>query len=119
MDTITLKSLKFHGKHGYYDEERQAGNHFELDIIAKGNFKAAIDNDNLNLTFNYEVVKEIAETVFSGPSEKLIEALCSRIGDEIFEHSTVVKELTVSLRKMNPPIGVPSRYAEITMTWNR
>lgn len=119
MDTITLKSLEFHGKHGYYDEERQEGNHFELDIIAKGNFKAAIDDDNLDLTFNYEVVKEIAQNVFNGPSEKLIETLCSRIGDEIFERSPMVKELTVSLRKMIPPIGVPARYAEITMTWNR
>ncbi|MDX1642238.1 MAG: dihydroneopterin aldolase [Balneolaceae bacterium] len=119
MDTITLKALKFKGKHGYYDEERQEGNHFELDVIAKGKFKAAIDGDNLDLTFNYEVVKEIAQEVFNGPSEKLIETLCSRIGEKIFEKSPVVKELTVSIRKLNPPIGVPAQYAEITMTWNR
>lgn len=119
MDTITLKSLEFQGKHGYYDEERREGNRFELDIIAKGNFKAAIDDNNLDLTFNYEIVKETAESVFNGPSEKLIETLCDRIGNEIFKRSTAVKELTVSLRKMNPPIGVPSLYAEIKMTWNR
>lgn len=119
MDTITLKSLEFHGKHGYYDEERQEGNHFELDVIARGNFRSSIDNDNLDLTFNYEVVKEIAQRVFKGPSEKLIETLCKRIGDEIFEQSPVVMELKVSLRKLNPPIGVPVKYAEIAMTWNR
>lgn len=119
MDTITLKSLEFQGKHGYYDEERQQGNHFELDVIAKGDFKSSIKEDNLELTFNYEVVKKVAQRVFNGPSEKLIETLCSRIGDKIFEQSTVVKELTVSLRKLNPPIGVPAKYAEITMTWKR
>lgn len=119
MDTITLKSLEFSGKHGYYDEERQKGNHFELDVIAKGDFKQAIDGNNLDQTFNYEIVKEVAQKVFDGPSEKLIETLCIRIGNEIFERSTITKELTVCLRKLNPPIGVPAEYAEITMTWNR
>lgn len=119
MDTITLKSLEFTGKHGYYDEERQKGNHFELDVVAKGNFKVAIEEDDLDQTFNYEMIKEIAQRVFNGPSEKLIETLCSQIGNQIFEQSTITKELTVSLRKLNPPIGVPAKYAEIKMTWYR
>ncbi|MDZ7720141.1 MAG: dihydroneopterin aldolase [Balneolaceae bacterium] len=119
MDTITLKSLEFTGKHGYYDEERQEGNHFELDVIAKGNFKNSINGNDLDQTFNYEIVKEVAQRVFNGSSEKLIETLCSRIGNEIFERSPVTKELVVSLRKLNPPIGVPVEYAEIMMTWNR
>lgn len=119
MDTITLKSLKFRGKHGYYDEEREEGNHFELDVIAKGTFRDSIEQDNLELTFNYEIVKEVAQEVFEGSSEKLIETLCKRIGDEIFDRSPITKILTVSLRKLNPPIGVPAEYAEITMTWTR
>jgi len=119
LDTITLKSLEFYGKHGYYDEERQEGNHFELDVIAKGDFKAAIKEDDLDQTFNYEIVKEVAQKVFNGPSEKLIETLCSRIGNEIFKLSTVTNELTISLRKLHPPIGVPAEYAEITMRWTR
>lgn len=119
MDTITLKSLEFHGKHGYYDEERQEGNRFELDVIANGNFKSSVNDDNLDLTFNYEIVKKVAQNIINGPSEKLIETLCKRIGDQIFEQSPVVNQLTVSLRKLNPPIGVPAEYAEITMTWNR
>ncbi len=119
MDTITLKSLTFVGKHGYYEKERQRGNHFELDVVARGDFKSSIEEDSLDQTFNYELVKEVAERVFGGPPEKLIETLCSRIGNQIFEQSPVVEELTISLRKMNPPIGVPAQYAEITMTWNR
>lgn len=119
MDTITLKSLKFSGKHGYYDEERQKGNHFELDVIASGDFQPATYGDNLKLTFNYETVQSVAKEVFDGPSEKLIETLCKRIGDKIFEKAPIVHELTVSLRKMDPPIDVPADYAEITMTWNR
>lgn len=119
MDKITLKSLKFHGPHGYYENERMQGNHFELDVTARGHFRSAVLNDDLEQTFNYELVSEIASSVFSGKEEKLIETLCQRIGNNLFERSPVVKKLTVTVRKLDPPIAVPAAWAEVTMTWKR
>lgn len=119
MDKITLKSLKFFAKHGYYDQERVDGNEFELDVTARGNFKKAIEGNRLSKTFNYEIVEEVARDVFSGPEEKLIETLCHKIGEQIFEKAPGIKKLKVSVRKMNPPIQSPAAYAEITMTWKR
>lgn len=119
MDKITLKSLQFYAKHGYYDSERQEGNKFELDVTASGNFKKAIQNNDLNNTFNYEIVERIAGNVFAGPSEKLIETLCEKIGEQIFAECENIATLKVSLRKMNPPIKVTAKYAEITMKWKR
>jgi dihydroneopterin aldolase len=119
LDHITLKSLRFDGKHGYLDKEREAGNRFELDVKAAGYFKASIRGSDLKKTFDYNLVKKVAEDVFTGPSEKLIESLCKRIGDRIFEQAPLVEEMSVSLRKLNPPIGAPCDYAEITMTWKR
>jgi 7,8-dihydroneopterin aldolase/epimerase/oxygenase len=119
LDTITIKSLKFYGKHGYYGREREEGNHFELDVTAKGHFKDSIKKDDLDKTFDYEQVQKIAAGVFSGQSEKLIETLCHKIGERIFEQMPHLKKLNVSLRKMNPPIATPADYAEITMTWKR
>ncbi len=118
-DIITLKSLKFHGYHGYYDEERKEGNHFETDIIAKGDFKQSIRQDHLNKTFNYELAESTARKVFDGEPEKLIESLCFKIGENLFNASPAITELVVSVRKMNPPVNSPAEYAEITMTWNR
>ena len=118
-DQITLKALRLKGKHGYYDKEREEGNQFELDVTAFGYFKASIRGSDLKKTFDYNLVREVAEEVFNGPSEKLIESLCKRIGDRIFEKSPLVEEMSVSLRKMNPPIGTPCDYAEITMKWKR
>lgn len=119
MDIITLKSLTFHAKHGFYESERNKGNHFELDIIAEGDFKPAIKSDNLDLTFNYEWVDQVATEVFNGKPEKLIETLCFKIGEKIFNKSENITKLTVSVRKMNPPIQSPAKYAEITMKWKR
>lgn len=119
MDKITLKALKFHGKHGYYNHEREKGNDFELDVIAFGNFRDATKNSDLDKTFNYELVFEVAKSVFNGPKEKLIETLCQNIGDQIFAKAKNIRQLKVSVRKLNPPTEMPAAYAEITMLWKR
>lgn len=119
MDKITLKSLAFHGRHGYYENERLEGNQFELDVSAEGNFRPSIKNDDLNSTFNYEIVETVAKDVFEGTSEKLIETLCDKIGSEIFKQCENITTLSVSLRKLSPPIKTPAAYAEITMKWKR
>lgn len=119
LDKITLKGLKFYGRHGYYERERKSGNQFEIDVIARGNFKESIKNDDLSKTFNYELVEQVAGAVFNGKSEKLIEKLCYQIGEDLFKESINVKKLSVSVRKLRPPIQSDADYAEITMEWKR
>ena len=118
-DVVTLKSLKIHGLHGYYDHERQHGNHFEVDLIASGRFSGAIEGNDLTQTFDYEAAESIIRAIFAGPSEKLIETLCERTGREIMSAFPHVAKLTVALRKCNPPINSPAKYAEIQMSWKR
>lgn len=119
MDKITIKSLKFHGFHGYYGHERKEGNDFEVDVTAQGLFRGAIQNNNLDDTFNYEWVEQVVNQILHGKQEKLIEALCFRIGERLFEKASNVRKLKVTVRKLNPPIKTPAAYAEITMKWNR
>ncbi|TVR15802.1 MAG: dihydroneopterin aldolase [Balneolaceae bacterium] len=119
LDKLTIKALKFRGNHGYYENERLEGNDFELDVSAWGNFREAAQNRELTSTFNYEHVETVALNVLHGEPEKLIETLCMKIGDQLFEKSPRIKKLTVALRKLNPPINIPADYAEITMTWKR
>lgn len=118
-DRITLKTLKVEGKHGYYPEEREKGNRFEIDLTAVGSFRKAISNDDLSKTFDYEAAEKTVLKVMDGPSEKLIEKLCAKIGDQLFEQFHQISALTVSVRKLRPPIQTPAEYAEITMLWKR
>lgn len=119
MDRITLKSLTYTARHGYYSREREEGNTFEVDVTAFGEFRSAGKNDNLSATFNYERVDEVAGSVMNGPPEKLIETLCEKIGSKLFEMSENVQKLRVSVRKINPPIKTKAAYAEITLEWKR
>lgn len=120
MDRITLKSLAFHAKHGHNEQERINGNQFEIDIEAYGAFRhVAEQDDGLHQTFDYAKAEEIARRVMLGTSRKLIETLCKDIGDQIFTEFTIVRALSVSVRKLRPPIQTDAAYAEITLEWNR
>ncbi|MDX1591225.1 MAG: dihydroneopterin aldolase [Balneolaceae bacterium] len=119
MDTITLKSLSFHAKHGYYDEEREKGNQFEVDLVAKGHFKNSAGSQQLSATFDYEKAERIVHAVMTDEPEYLIETLCSKIGEELFIRFSIVKTLIVTVRKLNPPLKTDARYAEISMEWKR
>lgn len=119
MDRIRLTSLRYHALHGYYDQERESGNDFEIDLEAHGAFRESIKDDNLSATFDYEQATTIVSEVMNGTSEKLIETLCIRIGDRLFEEMGALKKLSVTVRKMNPPINPPAASAEVTMEWNR
>lgn len=119
MDVITLKSLQFTAGHGYYEEERNTGNRFEVDITALGDFRGSAEEDNLEHTFNYEMAAGVASDVFEGPSRKLIEKLCHTIGERLFQKAGNVTKLCVSVRKIHPPLPVKTDYAEITMEWKR
>lgn len=120
MDQITLKSLVFHAKHGHNEQERIDGNHFEVDIVAYGAFRHVADRDDgLHQTFDYAKAEEIARNVMLGSSRKLIETLCKEIGDRIFTEFTIARSLSVSVRKISPPIKTDAAYAEIALEWNR
>ena len=118
-DSITLKSLSVHARHGYYDEEREKGNRFEIDLTATGKFRSSSAANDLTKTFDYEKAEQTVLEVINGRSEKLIETLCQKIGDKLFNDFTHIDSLSVTVRKLNPPIKSPAAFAEITMRWNR
>lgn len=118
-DVITLQALRFEALHGYHDFEREKGNTFEIDLMAAGDFTPSTEEDDLSKTFDYAEAEKLVLEIFMGPSEKLIETLCKRTGEKIMEQFSQVEELTVALRKCNPPIEHPAAYAEIRMSWKR
>lgn len=119
MDTLTLKSLRFRAYHGYYLEEREKGNDFEVDLIFSADLQLAGDGDNLSDTIDYQKAKQIAASVMEGPSVKLIETLAKGMGDRLFEEFPQTQQLEVAVRKLHPPLDVETAYSEITMRWQR
>ena len=119
MDTLVLNGLRYHARHGYYEEERERGNEFEVDLIFTLDLKPAGRKDYLSKTVNYEEAETIVHAIMESPSVKLIETLAVMIGEKLFETFSNVKKLEVRLRKLNPPLKRPANYSEVRLTWQR
>lgn len=119
MDTLTLKSLRYHARHGYYEEEREHGNEFEVDLVFSLDLKPAGRKDYLSRTVNYEEAETVVRGVMEGPSRKLIETVALEIGEALFETFEHARKLEVRVRKLDPPLETSATYSEVGMTWQR
>jgi dihydroneopterin aldolase len=114
MATLRLVGLAFNGLHGHLPEEKITGNRFEIDISVDFDLP---ESDDLADVPDYSVIAKTVEEVVHGPSVHLIETLVRRIGDTILDRIIPVRKLTVTLRKLQPPMKPTCLYSEITHTW--
>lgn len=112
---VALEGMEFYAYHGFYEEERKVGNKYMVDVSLKTNFSKAAMTDDLEGTVNYETVYEIVKAQMAIPN-KLLESICKKIIDSIFSSILGVNELTVSVSKMNPPIGGICTRSKVTIT---
>ena len=118
MGEISLKGLKFKSYHGYYDEERQLGNTFEVDITINTDFYQAAVNDDLTGTVDYEKLYAIIKDEMATPS-KLLEHVVQKIVDRVLREIQVVQAVEVKLSKFNPPIGGECDRAVVSLVKER
>ncbi len=119
MGTITLKSLTYHARHGYYEQEREEGNRFEIDLHFSLPLAEAGSSDELWQTVDYQEAEEIVREVMEGESVKLLETLARRIGDRLLDTFGQVREIEVFVRKLQPPLETECEYAQVRMTWKQ
>ncbi len=118
MNEVALNGLQFKAYHGYYDEEREKGNQFEVDISVKTNFIEAANNDDLDKAVNYEQLYAIIKEEMQIASS-LLESVVLRIADRVLAEVSLVDAVKVSLAKLNPPIKGACREARVTISKSR
>lgn len=100
--TIELKNLRFFAEHGMYPEEVKVGNEFEVDVvIACRSPKKKITS--IEQTVNYVEVYRILQEEFS-QRKFLLETLAMEIADKIEVQFPDIEKISISIRKLNPPI---------------
>ncbi len=117
MATITLKSIRFHARHGVLPQEKVDGNDFEVDVIAEYDILNAAQSDDLTHTLDYGRAALIVGDVMHGKSVDLIETLVHGIGDRLMSAFPAMLELTVVVRKLKPSIEGQAAYSEVRETW--
>lgn len=113
--TVAIKEAEFHAYHGYYEEERKAGNRFVLDAEVELKSFDSID-DNIHDTVNYQHIYNICKEEMSN-TQKLLETVAYNIISRIKNDLDNVTSGKVRLEKMSPQLGGKVGKAVVEMSF--
>jgi len=101
VGTIAVEGIEVFGYHGVYDQERQDGNNFVVDVYLKSNIFRSAYTDQLADTLDYQQVYEIVLAEMKTPA-KLLEHLAYRIARQISKSFPDILALQIKVTKLNP-----------------
>jgi dihydroneopterin aldolase len=113
-DRIELRGLRVLGTHGALPEERERPQPFEIDLDVELDLSRPGETDALDDTVDYGALAELVERVVSGERHVLLERLAVRVA-EVVRQDERVTGVTVTIRKLRPPVPVDLATAGVTI----
>ena len=111
--TISLNNVRFRAYHGVYPEERQKGNDFVVNMhvsyLPKSGTIVSLDD-----TIDYGALFTIMNSIMQQPVD-LLETLVQGIAQAVHQNFPQMKEVVVSVEKLNPPID---KFSGSAAVWN-
>ena len=113
---VFVESLQCRARHGVYDEERQDGREFVVDVSAE--VELGDLDDRIDLALDYRDLARIVVEHMDGPSVHLVETLAHRILGNVLDLPGVQRgEITIRKRADGVP-GDPE-FVGISMSRSR
>jgi dihydroneopterin aldolase len=103
MVTVQLHKLIFSGRHGVFKEELATGNTFEVNLDVQYD-ETGHPFGGLDSIVNYVNLFDIVKERMHQPSP-LLEKIAEEIIGKIVDYYPFVKEVTLSIYKLQAPIG--------------
>jgi 7,8-dihydroneopterin aldolase/epimerase/oxygenase len=113
MIKISLDKLKMFAFHGIHPEERTAGAAFEIQMDVL--FEPDGYIREISQTINYVDLYEMIRDRMKEPSG-LLETVCMDISRQVKERYPVVKEINITISKLNPPLANFRGELSVTLT---
>ena len=114
-DRIELRGLRALGTHGALPEEQFRAQPFEVDVDVVTDLSDAGRTDALGDTVDYGALAHAVERVVTRERFHLLERLAERIAEEVRADGRVAA-VTVTVRKLRPPVAVDLASAAVTIT---
>lgn len=115
MGTIKVENIRVFAHHGCLKEETIIGSDYRVDLNVKADLQTSATTDKLSDTVDYVLLNRIVKEEMQLPSY-LLETVAKRILNRIFTESQSVNKASVSVSKLNPPIGGDVEKVTIKMT---
>jgi len=104
LGIIKVNNIKLYAFHGCLDEEGKIGSEYSVDVKIKADLKKSAKTDELSDTVDYVHLNHIVKEEMAIRS-KLLEEVAQRILNRFFKELRMIQKATVSVSKINPPIG--------------
>lgn len=115
-DMIEIHGLEVFAHHGVYEQEQEDGQRFVLDVVLDVDTHIAARTDHLDDAVDYaQVARDIAAFVRDTRFD-LIEALATRIADELLKKRRVA---AVSVRVAKPDADIGEQVDHVAVTVHR
>lgn len=105
-DRLSLRGMRFRGRHGVLPEEKVTDQPFEVDLVLHADLRAAADTDRLEATVNYAELFDLVRGIVEDRTFDLIEALAGEIAGAALDATpaAIVTAIEVRVRKPEAPI---------------
>ncbi len=111
---IALRDLRFHARHGVWEQETAVGNEFIVTVSVRLPYTEAIAADQLEATISYADLFAIVKEEMARP-RKLLEAVAASIEERITGRWPQIASGMVSICKSVPPISGIVGSAEVKL----
>ena len=103
-DRITLRGMRFMGRHGVDPQEQVTAQPFEVDLIMRTDISKPAASDDLADTIDYSAVFTVVARIVEERSYRLIERLAGAIAEAVLE-AFPVDDVEVRVRKPKAPLA--------------
>jgi dihydroneopterin aldolase len=113
-DLIEVRGVRAVGICGALPEERERPQPFEVDLDVEVDLAAAGRSDDLGDTVDYGALAEAVVAVITGEAPVLLERMATRIAEVVLAVDRVTA-VTVTVRKLRPPVPVELTHAGVRL----
>lgn len=118
MGKILLEGMEFFAYHGVYQEERENGQLFSIDLEIVTDYSKACYSDKLDDAIDYVLVYELVKAEMAIPSS-LLENVAQRIIDSIRKNFEQIEGIKVKITKLQPPISGKLKGIGIELAYSK
>lgn len=121
-DRLTLRGMRFSGRHGVHAEEKARPQPFEVDVVLHADLSRPSASDALADTADYGPLFAIVRDIVTGDrSFDLIEGLAGAIADAVLGATdpALVRAAEVRVRKPQAPLPGAFETVEVSLVRRR
>jgi dihydroneopterin aldolase len=104
-DTIFIRGVVIHARHGVLDHEAEIGQRFVIDLELTADLSESSRTDRLKDTVSYSSVVATATRAFADANYKLLERAAGAVADSILGAFARVSAVRVTVHKPHAPIA--------------